>query len=322
MNKIKVILSKPFHPEVIEQLKAEFELILDEKQSLADIVHCHQDAVALISFLSDTIDRQLIDSLPNLRIIANYAVGYNNIDFQYALQKGIFVTHTPDVLTAATAEIAATLILTVCRKIIPADRFTRGGQFRGWKADLFLGKDLSPAQLGIVGLGRIGLATALRMQPFVKQITYYSRSRKPELEKKFGLIYQTFLDLVKTSDIISLHLPFSPDLYHLFNQDTFALMKKDAVFINVSRGKLMDENALCDFLENGHLFGAGLDVYENEPQINPRLLEMENVVLLPHIGSATFNTRKEMAMITLRSVQAALRGEKPPYLIPEAITTA
>ncbi len=317
MKKDKVILSQKFHPEIIRHLAEEFELIIAESD-LITAVKKNPDARALISFLSDPVDAKIIDQLSGLKVIANFAVGYNNIDFNHAIKKGIYVCHTPDVLTSATAEIAITLMLTVCRRIIPAHNFTINGNFKGWKADLFLGKDLANAVMGIVGMGRIGLATALRAQPFVKQIIYYSRHRKPDVEKKYGFVYRTFIDLLRQADVISLHLPYSADLHHLFNKDSFALMKENAVFINVARGKLVDENALADFLESKRLFGAGLDVYENEPQINPRLLQLDNVVLLPHIGSAVDTVRLQMALMCWQSVRAALNNQTPPFLIPEA----
>jgi glyoxylate reductase len=314
--KHKVILAHRYDSAAVSELEQDFELVI-AAGDLRQCVAANPDAIALISFLSDPVDRRLLELLPRLRVVANYAVGYNNIDIAYAASRQIAVCHTPDILTAATAEIALALMLTVCRRIIPAHDFMVAGKFRGWQHDLFLGKDLEGARLGIVGLGRIGLATALRAQPLGMKVGYYSRTRKPELEKRHGLVYQTFIDLLRKSDLISLHIPFSDDLLHLFNSDTFALMKHNSVFINVARGKLMDENALCDNLESGHLFGAGLDVYENEPLMNPRLGKMPNVVLLPHIGSAAENVRREMALMTVRSVRAALQDARPPYLIPE-----
>jgi glyoxylate reductase len=209
------------------------------------------------------------------------------------------------------------LVLAVSRRLVEGDAFVRSGRFAGWGADLLLGKDLNGAILGIVGMGRIGLATALRARGFGMKVVYYSRSAKPRLESKYGFARVTFLELIRGADVVSLHLPYSPSVHHLFNHDAFSLMKKDAIFINTSRGPLMDEQALADSLEAGEILGAGLDVYENEPVVNEKLKRLNNAVLLPHAGSATEKTRRAMAMMTVQSVRQALGGKLPPYLIPE-----
>ena len=259
----------------------------------------------------------MITGLPKLKIIANYAVGYNNIDVGCALEKNVLVTHTPDVLTRATADLTLALILAVSRRLVEGDTLVRAGRFSGWDANLLLGKELDGALLGIVGMGRIGLATALRARAFGMKVIYYSRSAKPALEKKYGFARVTFLELIRSADVVSLHLPYSSGVRHLFNRDAFALMKKDAIFINAARGPLMDEDALAEQLEKNERFGAGLDVYENEPAVNQRLLGLKNAVLLPHLGSATGRTRRAMAMMTVQAVRQALSGKKPQHLIPE-----
>ncbi len=315
----KIILTQPYCAEAAERLQREFRLVIaaDEGTDLRDSLQCHPDAEGLISFLSDPIDRDVIGSLKELKVIANYAVGYNNIDIGCALEKNILVTHTPDVLTGATADLAMALILAVARRLVEGDAMVRAGRFSGWGANLLLGKELHGASLGVVGMGRIGLATALRARAFGMEILYYSRSAKPALEKKYGFVRVTFLELIRSADVVSLHLPYSPGMHHLFNRDVFALMKKDAIFINTARGPLMDETALADALENHQLFGAGLDVYEHEPAVNAKLKELRNAVLLPHVGSATDRTRRAMAMMTVQSVRRALAGRKPPHLVPE-----
>jgi glyoxylate reductase len=209
------------------------------------------------------------------------------------------------------------LILAACRRIVEADRFVRQGRFKGWAAGLMLGKELCGSSLGIVGLGRIGLATALRAKGFGMKVIYYARSRRPEPEARYGFEYAGFRDLVQRSDIVSLHIPYSPEVHHLFNREIFDLMKPDAVFINAARGPLMDEAYLAEKLAKGELFGAGLDVYEFEPEVTERLMGLENVVLAPHVGSATHDARLEMAMMTIRSVGQALSGQRPDHLIPQ-----
>ena len=314
-----VILSKRFNPEAVASLARGFRLVVaaDNGWTLKQTVAANPDAAAIIPFLSDRVDRDLMQTAPDLKVIANFAVGYNNVDIVHAIDCGIYVTHTPDILTDATADLTMALILAVARRFVEADRFVRRGDFAGWDPGLFLGKDLNRSTLGIVGMGRIGLATALRARNFGLKIVYYSRTQKPELEKEYGFVYLPFVELLRNSDFVSLHLPYSPDVHHLFNEDAFVLMKPDAVFINVSRGLLADERCLAGKLERKELFGAGLDVYEFEPEVTESLKKLDNVVLLPHIGSATEKTRREMAMMTVQAVSQALNGERPRHLIPE-----
>jgi glyoxylate reductase len=315
----KVILAHRYHEEAVAALSREFDLVIagGKDGGLRACLRRHADAEALISFLSDPVDRSMIQGMRKLRIIANFAVGYNNIDIAAALQKSILVTHTPDVLTRATADLAMALILAASRRLVEGDAMVRAGEFHGWQAGLLLGKELNGALLGIVGMGRIGLAVALRARAFGMKVVFYSRSAKPRIEKQFGFARVTFLELIRSADVVSLHLPYSPGVHHLFNRDVFAVMKKDAVFVNTARGALMDEAALADALEKSEIFAAGLDVYENEPAVNPRLKKLKNAVLLPHLGSATEATRRQMAMMTVQAVRQALSGRKPRHLIPE-----
>ncbi len=315
----KVILAHRYHEEAVAALNREFDLVIaDEKNGgLGACLRRHPDAEGLISFLSDPVDAAALRAMKTLKVIANFAVGYNNIDVGRALERNVLVTHTPDVLTGATADLAMALMLAVARRLIEGDAFMRSGRFHGWRAGLLLGKELDGAILGIVGMGRIGLATALRARAFGMKVIFYSRSAKPRIEKKFGFARVTFLELIRSADVVSLHLPYSPSVHHLFSHDAFALMKKDAIFINTARGPLMDEEALAGALERKELFGAGLDVYENEPAMNPRLKKLKNAVLLPHLGSATEATRRQMAMMTVQAVRQALAGKRPRHLIPE-----
>ncbi len=315
----KVILTKKFGSNEIDILKKKYDLIIveEEGKTLKDIVKEHYNTVALIPFLSDNVNKEIIDSLKNLRIIANYAVGYNNINFEYAGKAGIFVTNTPDILTNATADLTMALILGVSRRILESDKYMRGGRFSGWGANLLLGKELNGLTIGIIGLGKIGLATAIRAKAFGMKIIYNSRTRKKEIEKQYGFEYRDMDDLIKTSDIISPHIPYSSSVHHMFSKDTFRKMKKDTIFINVSRGGLMDENALADVLEENHLYGAGLDVFENEPEVNERLTKLENVLMTPHTGSATYNARSGMGKMVINNIEQALSGDMPDNTIPE-----
>jgi glyoxylate reductase len=317
--KPKIILTHKYLDEAIAILADRFNLVQlgNEPIDVAAALTAHPDCRALISFLSDPVSEAAMAAAPGLTIIANYAVGYNNIDVAAARRRRIWVTHTPDVLTDASADLTMALILAVARRLVEADAFTRLGHFSGWGAELFLGKELNGAVLGIVGLGRIGKAVARRARAFGMEVIHCSRHRHAGEEKELGVRSVPFLELVRRSDVISLHVPFSPDLHHLFNRDTFALMKRDAIFVNAARGPLMDEAALAEKLERNELFGAGLDVYELEPVICERLKRLPRVVLLPHIASATRHTRLAMAMMTVEAVTRALAGEKPPHLVPE-----
>jgi len=317
--KRKVILTHTYQEEALRQLREEFDLIMVENsgKTLEDILKENPDTEAIIGFLSDKIDKTIIDLGKNVKIIANYAVGYNNIDVHYAREKGILVTNTPDILTDTTADMTIALMLAVARRIVEGDEIVRKGLFKGWTANFMLGKDLKGCTLGIVGMGRIGLAAAVRALQFGMKIIYFSRTMKPELEDRFGFRYTPFLELVRAADVVSLHIPSTPETRRLFNKDVFDLMKHDAIFLNVSRGDLMDEAYLAEKLEKNELFGAGLDVYEFEPNVNERLIRLKNAVLAPHVGSATYTTRLGMAQLTVDNVRQVLSGLHPQNLVKE-----
>ena len=265
----------------------------------------------MITLLSDKVDRELIDIAPNLKVISNYAVGYNNIDVEYCSGKKITVTNTPEVLTDSTADIAIMLLLMASRRAIPSDSFTRAGDFTGWGPSLFLGRSLRGKTLGIFGFGRIGQAVAQRAASFGMKIIYWSRSRKSEeIEARTGAVFTGFEEALRSSDMISLHLPYVSDLHHVFAENEFEKMKEGAVLINTSRGQLVDEAELAQNLKNGKLYAAGLDVYEFEPQVNNDLKSLDNVILLPHIGSATEETRAQMADMVISDCTKVLAGLK------------
>jgi len=256
---------------------------------------------ALVSMVTDTIDRDVVDAGDALRIIANVAVGYNNVDVAAARARGIIVTNTPDVLTDATADLTLALILAVTRRLGEGERWLRRGDWPGWAFDQLLGMQLKGKQLGIVGFGRIGRAVAARAQAFGMTIAHASRSDA-------GMPLDR---LLATSDVVSLHVPLTPETRHLIGQPELARMKRTAYLINTTRGPVVDEAALAWALKNRLIAGAGLDVYEREPEVHPDLRPLENVVLAPHLGSATTETRTAMADLAVRNVIAVLGGDPP-----------
>lgn len=273
---------------------------------------------AVICLLSDTIDAELLDRAERLKIIANYAVGYNNIDVSAALARNIMVTHTPGVLTNATAELAFALIISLTRKIIPADRFTRAGRFVGWDPLLLLGDELWGKTLGVIGMGRIGRNLAAKCRAFGMSIIYYNRTPLDrETEKELSAGYRPLDELLANADVISVHTPLTEETRHLLDRRALAKTKPGAYIINTARGEIIDEAALAEALADGRLKGAGLDVYENEPAVNRGLFDLENVILLPHIGSATVRAREGMAVMAAQNVIAALEGDIPENLVPE-----
>ncbi len=300
--------------------------VLDREALLAGV----HEAEGLICLLTDTIDRAVIEAGQRLRVIANVAVGYNNIDFAFAKQRGLVVTNTPDVLTDATADLTWALLLAVTRRIVEADQFTRAGKFDGWDLDMLLGAGLTGKTLGVIGFGRIGKAVGRRAVGFGMQVIYcgsdeiayrddpsHARlSAPPHSTPKwrsdsFAPRRVSFNQLLHQADIISLHVPLTATTKHLFDAAAFAQMKPGAFLINTARGPIVDEAALAAALQSGHLAGAGLDVYEHEPTIHPALLPMLNVVLLPHIGSATRETRTAMALLAVENTIDVLTGKAP-----------
>lgn len=269
-----------------------------------------RNADGLISLLSDKIDKNLIDAMPKCRIIANYAVGYNNIDLDYARSKGIIVTNTPDVLTESTADITLALTLACARRLPEGQKIMKTNKFKGWGPKLLLGIELSGKYFGIIGAGRIGIAVTIRAKAFGTKILYCSNHKNDFLESVTGAKKVPLAKLLSLSDIISLHLPLTPKSYHLLNKDNLKLLKPNAILINTARGEIVDEKELIKLLKNNKIFAAGFDVYENEPNINPDLLKLKNVVLLPHVGSATFEARNKMAELAAQNVIAVLSGRK------------
>ena len=271
------------------------------------------DKDALIVLLPDRIDRAVLDAAPRLKIIANVAVGYDNLDVRHAAQKGVICTNTPDILTDATADLTWALILDVTRRVSEGDRLARAGNWKGWTFEFMLGSGLQSKQLGIVGAGRIGRAVAERARGFGMKVAVTSRRDPGWPDAEFMPLDR----LLATSDVVSLHVPLSPETRGLIDQPALARMKRTAFLINTTRGAVVDESALAWALKEHMIAGAGLDVFENEPQINAALPNLENVVLSPHLGSATRETRTAMADLAVSNVLAVLSGQPP--LTPIAV---
>lgn len=274
-----------------------------------ELINYARNADAVISLLTDKIDSEIIENLKKCKIIANYAAGYNNIDINYAKQKNIIVTNTPDILTNATADIALTLALTCSRRVIDGHDFVKKKKFKGWAPKLLLGLDICGKTIGIIGAGRIGQAVAKRFKAFDTKIIYYNRSRKSDFEKKIGAKKVTLKKLMSDSDIITIQIPSTNETYHLLDKEHLSFLKPNAILINIARGEVVDEKYLIQLLKKGKIHSAGFDVYENEPNIDPELLKLPNVVLLPHLGSATIETRTKMALLCAENVLRVLKGQ-------------
>ena len=266
---------------------------------------------ALVSLLTEKIDKEVIDKMQNCRVIANYAVGYNNIDIDYAKKKGIIVTNTPNVLTESTADLTMTLVLACARRINEASNLIKQRKFKGWKPKLLLGMELKDKYFGILGAGRIGTAVAVRANSFGTKIFYVDNSRNKILEQKTGAKKVSVNFLLKNSDVVSIHLPLGKKTYHYMNRERLNLLKKGSILVNTSRGEIVDETELIKILKKNKLLAVGLDVFENEPNLNAELLKFPNVMILPHVGSATNEARSSMAELAVNNVISILKGKKP-----------
>lgn len=294
----------------LDKLSEHFDITLnpnDRVLEASEIIEQIHNKDALLCLLTDTIDKAIIDAGNKLKVISNYAVGFNNIDIKEATRRKIPVCITPGILTEATADLTWGLILATARRIVESDNYTRKGLFKGWSPSLFLGADVYGKTLGIIGMGRIGEAVAKRATGFDMKIIYHSRSSK----NLPGARAVSLDELLKTADIITLHTPLVPETHHLIGKDQFKLMKKTSYLINTTRGAVVDELALIEALKNHTIAGAGLDVYEHEPKLSPGLSALDTVVLLPHIGSATIETRTKMALLAADNAIAILQGQKP-----------
>ncbi|HEV8572000.1 MAG TPA: D-glycerate dehydrogenase [Actinomycetota bacterium] len=270
-----------------------------------------------ITLLTERVDGELLDAAgPDLVIVANYAVGFDNVDVEECTRRRVLVSNTPDVLTETTADLAWTLLMTAARRVAEGDRFLRNRTAWIWAPEMMLGQDIHGKVLGVVGFGRIGQSMARRASGFGMRVVYYDVIRpSDDVARGLGAEYRAFDDLLGEADLISIHVALTPETRHLFGAEQFRKMKPTAVLVNTSRGPVIDEAALVDALREGEIFGAGLDVFENEPEIHPGLLDLDNAVLIPHLGSATVETRDAMGFLAVENLLSALEGRRPPTMI-------
>jgi glyoxylate reductase len=289
--------------------------------SRQELIQKVKDKDALLCLLTDKIDAEVMDSAPNLRVISTYSVGFDHIDIPEATKRGIYVTHTPGVLTDAVAEFTVGLILAVTRRIVEADKIIRTGQWdKPWNPYFLTGPELKGKTIGLVGLGRIGVATAKRLSSFDVKILYYDVERRWDVESVLNMEYADLDTLLKESDIVSVHVPLTKDTFHLINEERLRKMKKTAYLINTARGPVVDTNALVKALKEGWIAGAALDVFEQEPlPADHPLTKFDNVILAPHIASATIEARQRMAELAARNLIAVLKGEMPPALVNKEV---
>ena len=316
---MKVLVTRKIPEKGLDMLRARYETVInpeDRVMTKEEILAEVRDADALLCLLTDRIDAEIIDVAPDLRVISNYAVGYNNIDTDYAARKGIAVTNTPGVLTETTADLAWALLMAIARRIPESDVFMRQGRFRGWAPMLMLGSDVHGKTLGIIGMGDIGTAVARRAKGFGMRVLYHNRNRRPEAEREIGAEYVSLEKLMSESDYISLHVPLTPETMNMLDRDMLELMKPSAYLINTARGEIIDEKHLIEMLKRRRIMGAALDVFHGEPlNVNSELYELDNVVLAPHIGSASLETRTEMAVMAAQAVIDVLEGRRPKNLV-------
>lgn len=272
---------------------------------------------ALATLLSDRIDAEVFDAAPNLKIVSQFAVGFDNIDVKEATKRGIYVTNTPGILTDTTADYAWALLMAAARRVAEADKYVRDKKWKvGWHPAMLQGRDIFGATLGIIGLGRIGAAIAKRAKGFNMKILYYDVVRRPEVEEELGIMFRELMAILKESDFITVNVPLLKSTHHLINEERLKQMKKTAILINNARGPVIDEKALYKALKEGWIAGAGLDVFEQEPTpaTNP-LLTLDNIVVAPHISSSSFETRSKMAEMVAENLVSFLEGKTPPNLV-------
>ena len=316
----KVVITGKIPAIAVERLRAEHEVVSwDEPVAISrdELLKRVKGTDAIVSLLTEKVDAELLDAAgPQLKVVSNVAVGYNNIDVPACKERNVLVTNTPGVLTEATADIAMALILMSTRRLAEGERVIRKQEPWQWGMFYMLGMGLQGRQLGIVGMGQIGIATARRAKAFGMNIAYTRRSPlEDNVVKELDAKYMSMDELIESSDVLSLHCPYSPATHHLMSENQFARMKKTAFLINTARGPIVHEQALVDALKSGQIAGAGLDVFENEPAVNPGLLELDNAVLIPHLGSATVETRAAMADIAATNALAILAGAQAPNLV-------
>jgi glyoxylate reductase len=320
---MKVLLTCNFPDDIVAPLLAEHEVEINAKCEPMDreeLLRKLPDKGGLICTITEEIDSELLNIGASLRMIANFAVGFNNIDVSACSERGVWVSNTPGVLTDATADLTFGLILSIGRRIVEGDKRLRAGEWKAFVPFQFLGTEVHGKTLGIIGLGHIGTAVARRTAGFEMTVLYHKRRRIIESEEKaLGVRYADFNELLQQSDFVSLHVPLNENTHHMIGANELDMMKSSAYLINVSRGPVVNESALVTALRSERIAGAALDVYENEPALAPGLADLQNVILLPHIGSATMETRRAMASLAVDNLLIGLRGHIPPNCLnPQA----
>lgn len=319
---MKIFVTRNIPKPGIDLLKQHFDVDINPHNRVLtkkEIMQGIKGKDGLVCLLTDPIDREIIEAEPKLQMIANYAVGYDNIDIQAATDNNILVSNTPGVLTDATAEMAWALLFSTARRIVEADKYTRAGKFQGWDPMLLHGVDISNQTLAIIGAGRIGTAVAEKSKGFTMNILYVDESVNSYLEQKLNAKKVTLSQALKSADFISIHVPLNKKTHHLIGEKEFDIMKKTAILINTSRGPVIDEKALLSALKQKKIFAAGLDVYEHEPHIDDELKRLDNVILQPHSASATTTSRTQMAVIAAQNMIAGLQGQLPPNCINKEV---
>jgi len=322
---VKVYVTRPIAEAALATLRAQADVALwpEPEAPVPRSVLLEQitDVEGLLCLLTDAVDQEVIARASRLRVISNCAVGYDNIDVPAATSKGIMVCNTPGVLTETTADLTWALLMAAARRLPEADRYLRAGRWRSWSPQLLLGQDICGATLGIIGLGRIGQAVARRAQGFAMRVLYYDEARRLDAEQAVRAQSVDLETLLRGSDFVSLHTPLTSETRHLIGARELAMMKPTAVLVNTARGPIVDQRALAEALREGRIFAAALDVFESEPvPMDDSLLALDNVVLVPHIGSASVATRTRMATMAAENLVAGLRGQRPPHLVnPEVL---
>lgn len=321
---MKVFVTRNIPQTGLDMLKAaNIEVVvspLERPLTREELIQNIKGVDGILSQLVDKIDGEVMDAAgPQLKVVSNYAVGYDNLKLDDAAKRNILITNTPDVLTDAVADHAFALMMAAARRVVESDRFSRAGKYKGWQPFLLLGQDVYGKTLGVVGMGRIGGALAKRAaKGFGMKVLYHDQKANAELDAEIGSQNVSMEELLKNSDFVSLHVPLLPETKHLISTPQFELMKKTAVLVNTARGPVVDEQALLTALKQGDIFAAGIDVWENEPQLTPGLTDLENIILTPHTASATVEARENMSRVAAQNMIAALKGETPPNLVKPA----
>ncbi|MCC9601423.1 D-glycerate dehydrogenase [Stieleria sp. JC731] len=319
MDRPRILLTRRLPPLAMQRLHYKAEVVhgdLDQDLSRHELLERIKDVDGLLCLLTDKVDAELMDAAAHLKVVSNYAVGYNNIDVAAATERGLVVTNTPGVLTNCTADMAWALLMAAARRVLEGDALVRSGNWTGWEPLQLLGTEVSGATIGFVGMGRIAKATAKRAAAFDMKLLYWNRTRLDSSEEaELGLEYREFGQLFPECDFVSVHVALTDQTKHLIGPAEFESMKPTSILINTARGPVVDESALVWALEQGQIGGAGLDVFENEPIVEEELRSMENVVLAPHLGSATIATREKMGEIAVQNCLAVCRGEQPPHRV-------